>query len=208
MSLLCSSDCGEVEVVLLPNYSPCEFVKRNWGYSKLIRIKCDEVFADITDPTEWEAKITAGDISVTPISLINIGEPSTTALITSGCGEESPGAQDYPITIESYRTKTDLTDYAFYKELERNIANTRLILVDCNGIFHLNDQYMAGLRMEDSNPPDLSTLTPGFEYSLVRVPQFIEQEGPGKTGKWVYNLKIITPGMLDGVLLPGVYSVI
>jgi hypothetical protein len=207
MSLLCSSDCGEIEVTLEPNFSPCEFEKRNWGYSKIVRIKCDETFTDITDPEEWAAKIAAGDISVSPISLVNIGEPTSTVLITSGCGEESPGAQEYPINVESYRTKSDLSDYRFYKEVEKNIANTKLILVDCNGIFHLDDDYMAALAAQgDSNPPDLTTLSPGFNYSLTRVPQFIEQDGPGKVGKWVYNLKIITTGMLDGILLPGVYS--
>jgi hypothetical protein len=209
MSLLCSSDCGEVTVTLNPNYSPCEFEKRNWGYSKIVRLKCDTVFTDITDPSEWESKITSGEISVSPVSLVDIGEPTSTVLITSGCGEESPGSQEYPINVESYRTKSDLSDYAFYKELESNITNTRLVLVDCNGIFHLDDDYIAGIRGQgDSNPPDLSVLNPGFAYSLTRVPQFIQQDGPGKTGKWVYNLKIITTGMLDGILLPGVYSVL
>lgn len=209
MSFLCSDDCGSVEVTLQPNYSPCEFEKRAWGYSKIVRIKCDITFTDITDPTEWETKIVAGDISVSPISLVEIGEPATTVLITSGCGEESPGSQDYPITVSSYRTKADLSDYAFYKELEANIQNTRLILVDCNGIFHLDDDYIAGLRGQgDSNPPDLTQLNPGFAYSLTRVPQFVQEEGFGKTGRWTYNLKIITQGMLDGILLPGVYNVL
>jgi hypothetical protein len=207
MSQLCSLDCGDLDITLQPNYSPCEFEKRDWGYSKLVRIKCDTVFTDIEDPSEWETKILAGDISVSPISIVRITEPTSTVLITSGCGEESFGTNDYNIEVESYRTKSDLSDYAFWKELTNNVVNTRLILVDCNGIFHLNDQYIAGLRgMGDSQAPDLSLLTPGFAYSMIRVPQFIEEEGPGKTGKWVTNLKISVPGMLDGILLPGVYA--
>jgi hypothetical protein len=211
MSLLCALDCGEVEVTLNPDYSPCKFERRDWGYSRLIRIKCDEVFTDINDPEEWAAKITAGAISVSPVGQLNIGEPSFTTLITSGCGEETPGSQEYPLDFTTFRTDKDLADYAFFKEVQDNVQNTRLILMDCNGIFHLSDEYYAGLvggNGSESQPIDLSTLSPGFNYSLTRVPQFVENEGPGKTGNWVVNFKIIKQGMFNGIYLPGVPSVI
>lgn len=200
-TLLLCTPCGEVE--LPENYQDCDIEQRKRGASRFALVKCDYEFTDILDADEWETAIGANDIAVSPEGIVTINEPSADAYIVTGCGKKKVGEIVYNIQFETFATNKDLSDYDYFIKLFKHFEQYRLVLVDCNEIFHLTPAWASLVKYQDSEAAVIAAETsPGFPFSVITPPFWAEGEG-GK-GKWTIQFEVITAEPFNGVYLPGV----
>jgi hypothetical protein len=207
MAVLCNLECGETLVKPLADYSECIPKFRRYGYSHFVLLACDTAFDDITDPLEWEAKVLSDDVHISPRGILNIGQPEGSSFVYDGCGNQAIGSLTYPITFETYMTKDDLSDFLWMENLMDNYQNFRIILRDCNDIFHLEDNFTLALRDGGSSPfAGLTNENPGFVFSITSPPLW--EQGEQDNGKWTITFQVIKQGIFRGVFLPGVSPVL
>lgn len=205
MSLLCVP-CDEQNAPP-QSYEECKVQFRKFGFSRFALVSCDYEFTDITDPTEWEAAITAGSISKSPTGILSIAEPDVTSFAFSGCGLQATGEKTYNLTFNTYSTKGDLGDHRYWDNIDRNHQEFRLIPVDCNGIFYLTPEWIDFLEDQNSaNAAAVGLYSPGHAFSITSPPTWVE--GEGSSGQWQMTIQIISNRILTGVELPGVDQLI
>lgn len=200
MSLICTGTC-----VTAPNvpesYYDCnsEYV-RKYGASKFVLQTCDSSWTSILDTTEWTTKITADDIASSPPGILTIGEPSSDVFRRNGCGRETLGQLTYTIDYETYEAAADLDDWAYFNTLFNNAHLYRIMFLDCNGIFHLENEWVA--EIASGAPATIAGNNPGFEFSVTQAP--VQIEGDSGLSKWKMQFTVKTTKIMGMALIPGV----
>jgi hypothetical protein len=203
MSFLCP-DCPTDNIS--PSYSDnCELITRPFGSAQFILFKCDIEFTDITDLDEWTAKITAGEIIVSPIGNFQIGEIASEIAFTEGCGREIRDISSVPFTYETPRVAENYEDEQWYTELDLLQQSYNLGYIDCNACrLHLPFK-----QVKEINTPTVNVSGIGFDFSLNTVPQFVEGAGgAGKSGLWRAQGTFFTTTVINSVEITGLCSIL
>ena len=182
----------------------CTDIFRKFGANHLIFLACDYQFTDMLSTAEWIAAIAAGNIHVSPAGMVLPQEATAPSFVVEGCGREATGEVEQLIDFETYQTKADLSDHAYFQELYANSRSFRLMWVDCNGIFYMEQPWAAEAKL--IAPATISGSNPGFEFSLTGLPAWVA--GEQQRGKWKFQLKIKTAFIPGAALLPGVVPVL
>lgn len=203
MADLCSTTCGTIANVV-SSYWDCTDVFRKCGSNHFILIRCDLQFTDILDPAEWTTRIGENLIHISPPGNFVPQAPTVSPFRVEGCGREVTGVAEYLFDFTTYQTDEGLADYEYWKNLMENSSGYRMILVDCNEIFKLQDDW--ALAIDGGAPASVSGTTPGFEFSIT-VPAH-EVEGEGEYCVWTTQFKIKKAGGFCARFLPGVLDVL
>jgi hypothetical protein len=200
MSLICSTSCGDAPN-LLASYYDCEAEKtRQFGASKFILEKCDNVWTDVLDTTEWTTKITAGDVAVSPPGVLTIGEPTIENITVDGCESTRLGRMIFPVTFETYFVESDLSDWAYWRNLLRNHNFYRMMILDCEEIFRVESNW--AVEIAAGSPATVAGEVPGYKFNITSAPH--EIEGDARKTKWKIEFEIITRDVLGMAYIPGV----
>lgn len=204
MALLCPTNCGEPGAISA-RYDDCsQDVLRDYGFNHFIMMKCDYQFVDILDPEEWETAITAGSILLSPAGTLTIGAPTQDTIEAEGCGRTIPGKLTYQVDFYTYQTATDLSDWAWWNSFFTYYNGWRIMLLDCNGIFHLDNDWVAEINA--GTPATLSGATPAMEFSVTQPPRW--EAGDGDLGRWAVQFEIKTRKIIGQAYLPGVQAIL
>lgn len=200
MSLICTGTCVTAPNVPASYYDCNSEYLRKFGASKFILQTCDTAWTDILSTSEWSTKIASSDIAASPPGILTIGEPSSDVFVRNGCGRESLGQLTYVITYETYEANAGLTDWSYFNTLFSSAHLYRIMLLDCNGIFHLENDWVAEIAA--GTPATIAGTQPGFEFSVTKAPHQID--GDFGNAKWNMEFTIKTPKLIGMALLPGV----
>lgn len=209
MAAICPTDCGVQ--TLISTYFDCNDRTRKYGANHFILLKCDYQFTDISDPSEWTAAIVSGDAAISPPGIVTINAPDANAFVIEGCGRELIGEATYTIDFQTYQvgpnTNNVPDDIVYWRNLFSRHASYRIMLVDCNEIFYLDNGWMdAAIAAAGTPPITVSGANPGFEFSITQLPFF--GAGEEQFGVWQTQFTIKKIGMMEGFLLPGVVAVL
>lgn len=209
MALLCPTACGTASLV--STYFDCTDKTRKYGGNYFLLIKCDYQFTDITDPTEWQTAVTNGDIAVSPPGSVVVNAPDASSFVIEGCGREIVGEATYTVDFTTYQvgdnTNNVPDDIVYWRDLLDGSPNYRLVLLDCNEIFRMDDGWMDAIITAAGTPPvTISGANPGFEYSVTQIPFFAA--GEEQLGVWTTQFTVKKIGMMEGALLPGIVPVL
>lgn len=176
----------------------------------LLFVRRCAVWVDVTDPQEWIAKITAGDIKITPCGNFT-KEADTTASNTTieQCKEFSTTfvkAKNLNFTSNSVAAD-GVSHYKYIKALECAPDKWDVIPVTCciskDGedklIYHLADNHINAI---DATEP-LPTSSPGHRFSWT-LPPFVNPGDPNTQKSMTFNLSIPRSGEFNATELPGV----
>lgn len=205
-SYICSETCASA-----PNptqsYFDCVDVTREYGANHFALISCDYQFTDITDPAEWEAAIGTGEIAVSPPGTLIQNQPTLTTAEIEGCRREIVGNIEYLYDFRTLQAADDLGDFAYWKDLFNNSKAYKIVPLDCNGLFTMEDEYVDQAM---GGSPVITGLSPGFDFSVTVIPHQAEFTET-RQAQWVTQFKI-KRGKDNGVLckaaLPAVYAAI
>lgn len=204
MSALCPSACTVAD---LPTaYFTCNTVTRSACAKYAVLIKCDYVFTDVLDSTEWTTAKTAGDIISLPPGNMTINVPDFTS-IEIDCDNEIAADIAHTVDYETYQVSTTLADYTFWRTVQANPGSYRLMIIDSHNdadAFWVSDAFATAI---DAGAPAASAgNSPGFAFSLPTLPH--PEEGDGRRMKWVAQFKIKYEGIPQRRQLPGVRAAV
>lgn len=204
--LLCILDCVD-EIPARYDQGLCAPVFRKHGFSGWVAFKCGLAFTDFFDTAEWETKIEAQDIIVSPSFGTFTPGATTTSTIQGGCGEVYP---EFSVTAWTYTTpstKADYTDEDFWYLFNRNANGYTLGYINCDGMLYLNDTTASLVKAWTTG--DLAITNPGFSISITNRPQFIAgPNGIGKAGIWSMAGEFTDSDVHRGVEVPGLATVL
>jgi hypothetical protein len=169
---------------------------------QFILFKCDSEFTDVSDNTEWGTKITAGDISVSPVGNLVVGAP-TESLHTVSYKKKKVVGSETTLEFKTIFTADDGSDFAYYSNLNTNSNGMRIAWKDASGFWYFNNAVTAAVK---ATTYDLTTTTgigesPGMTFSVTQTPHTVDATG---TAEWTMTFTITEEGVREGVLLPGV----
>lgn len=182
----------------------CAPVFRKFGYNGFVAFKCGLEFTDMLDTTEWETKITAGDIILSPsFGTFTLGETSTTT-IPGGCGEEYPEFSETPWTFTTPSTSDDYTDEDFWYFFSRYANGYTMGYLNCDGRLYLDDASITIIKAAQVAVSTAAVTGPGLTISLTNKPSWKEgPNGVGKAGIWSVAGKFIHDETFRSVEIPG-----
>lgn len=205
MSLLCAEDClTEIGSIPASYHDICVGdVLRDFGFKQVIWLRCDYEFTDILDPDEWITARDNGDVGISPEGSITINTPTQPTFVIDGCLREKAGQATIPIDYFTYQTADDLSDFDYWKTINSNAASYRIMLVDCNGIFWVSDNFKAAILL--GAPAMVAGESPGLEFSITQLP--IPQPGAEPTYQiWSMQFQIKISSVPCVSYLPGVLT--
>jgi hypothetical protein len=178
---------------------------RDYGANHFAIIKCDYQFTDITDVAEWEAAVVSGDVAISPPGQLTSPAPTQTVAEIEGCRREIVGNIEHIFDFSTEQTGDSLEDYDYFKDIFTNSAGYRIVFFHCDGRIVMEDEYV---DQASGGVPDVTGLSPGFEFSVSVVPHIVENADL-RVERWVTQFKV-KRGKNDGVLLaaslPAVYQ--
>lgn len=203
MALNCLTDC-EVPDVLAAYGERCTPLRELFGTAYVILFKCSTVFTDILDATEWSTKKAAGEIGVMPLGNLDIGEASQTTFTSTGEGTKEIASVIYPFTFTTPDVAANGEDSTYWQGIFSNYKNYSIAFKDRNNKFTM--PLVWAEAVEAGTPATVEDQNPGFEFSIVGIPQWIR--GEGDIGNWQVKGEINIREVLQRFLLPGVEAVI
>lgn len=209
MALVCNTSCGATPVVPTSFYDGCTDITRTFGFNHFILVQCDYAFTDILDASEWTTAIAADKIHIGPAGNLVINQPTANAVKVEGCGREVLGTSTITVDFTTYQfggtTLANVPDsFQYWKDLLANSTSYRLMFVDCNGLFFVDDDWMAEIGA--GTPATIAGSSPGFEFSISGLPAWIA--GEEDLGLWSTQFTIKKSGILEAAFLPGVQAVL
>ncbi len=142
---LCSPLCGSEDVRVY--CTPCDRQAslRKGAINNLGLLDCATTFIDITDETEWETKLTAGEIKLLPELVGELGEPETTTARISACRDEEITDETTTLTAQIFLFDNDtFTDFDMEYDLKNKVAAKTMFFVDCNNILYYRYDWVSG----------------------------------------------------------------
>lgn len=205
MSLLCCTNCTGTDAPV-SFFDLCNKIKRYAGGECLALIKCDVQIADIRDAAGVQALIDSGDIIATPVGKWELPQPTANILEeATGCGDDEIESYTYSIPFETPFAAEDGSDFKYFKSLLDSFSQYRAMLIGCDGLVYLSDDYFDDLSGATPTGTVLGA-SPGLKYSFS-IPPYEERIGTAKTTvKWKFELKIENNGLLCAWPLPDVAS--
>lgn len=197
MSLLCSTNCGTVE--LPAAIDECDIAPLKTSGLYFIFLKCDYQFIDVTDTVEWAAALVSGDVVASPCGFWGAALPAQTSFDIK-CGEKFQTQEGRQFAFTgSEINQTDLSDQAFYKTIRDNYKNYKVIPVTCDKQFSVTDAYASAITALDQSP--------GFDFSWIVPPDWVVVEGENNLMTWQFTLQVPANGIICRRYLPGVSAV-
>ena len=185
---LCATSCA-VDVPVFPN-AGCEIETRKSGIQYLGLIKCDYVFSDITDPTEWATAVAANQVHITTEGIGAKPETTKVSQKLSSCRPEQKVGETHTVTFRTYGVDTAAnTDYAIHNTAKNNLGAYRLFWVGCDGLFYVH--------------PDYASESAGFQVSENKW-DYIMNEDSNEPAFYDIEVSFDYIGIVGGVALPGV----
>ena len=139
---LCPSSCAPA---LPPSITGgCGITTRTGGISKLVFVKCDYVFEDISDRTEWEAAVnhtTGGEpdpiVVFSGLLLAQKPKGTFTKKRISSCAPEQLVGKENQITFQDFNSDTlDCKDIEFWNTLVTASSSYQFGYYTCDGYFY------------------------------------------------------------------------
>ena len=167
----------------------CGVVSRPGGIRKFAFIRCDYTFTDITDPLEWEAAISEGDVIGSGLVLAQKPKGSFTKKRIASCEPEAVVGAEKSITFQDYNTDTitaggaGVLHYDFWNTILQQPGNYLFAYYTC-------DQFLTG---------------PVTDFQ-IEIDEVIEDNDTGNTyfdGTITWNdvlMNVPTKVNLDGIL--------
>jgi hypothetical protein len=183
----CPDDC---EKELPQNQSVgCNTDKRRGGVRRLVFIKCNSTFADVTDLAEWQTKIEAGEIVATGELLAQKPKGSFEKQKYSSVTPEEVKAKTNTIQFKDYNAELDANgDLLFWDSIQKNYRSYGIGYTDDHDNFrgfHNNwapeiddtieedvngSTYVDGVVTYNTPPGiDLPNMVPGLNALLASV---------------------------------------
>lgn len=186
----------------------CDPVKRAYGYKKWAALKCGIEFADILDPLEWETKISAGDVILSPhFGTLEFGD-TTTDILQDGCGMEYDEFSEKTWTYSTFSVKKDYSDEEYWYEFKKNARGYTFIYFNCEDRVYLPDENIKLVRAAASGAA-VPMSNVGFKMSITKKPEFVEgPNGKGKSGIWKVEGKFVVDQVERSIEIPGIGALI
>ena len=168
MSNICKPNC----VTVLPNFGSidqCDITAllSSGEITNVIFAKCNETFDDIDSPTEWQAKIDSGVITIPYIGNGKIDEQTESGEIRVGCQTVNTICKK-PFEYTSYITDTTAqTDYLKYNQIQKQRLGLGIMHLTCDGILLIEPSWVTGSA-------------PSIKLSSVKVSQVFGGEADSK----------------------------
>lgn len=205
MALNCLTDC-DVPDVLQAYGERCTPLRDLYGIAYVLLFKCSTTFTDILDAAEWTTKKGALEIGVMPLGDLEIGEASQTTFKSNGEGGTEIATVIYPFTFRTPDVAADGEDSIYWQSIFENFKNYTIAFKERSNKFILPKVWSDAITAAPSGPATVSGQNPGFEFSLVGIPQPIK--GDGDMVNWQVKGEINIREVLHRRLLPGVEAVI
>ncbi len=109
-------------------------LRRPGGYAGFALLKCDQSFADILDPAEWNAKLLSGDlvIRIACASILGSKASESTKETEGSCEIEEVTKRSHTITLVDGKDNSDFDMHAFYTHWQQNTDDWHIALIKCN----------------------------------------------------------------------------
>ena len=200
---LCSTGCCSTGASTPPvSYDSCAEETRESTIQQFVLFQCDAEFTDISDNAEWQTKITAGDISLSPIGNLVVGAPTESVHTVSYKKKKVVGSET-TIEFKTIFTADDGSDFTYFDTLNKNSSGMRLAWKDASGFWYFNNAVTTAIK---ASSYDLTAATgigesPGMSFSVTQTPHTVDATG---SAEWTMTFAITEEGVRQGVLLPGV----
>lgn len=192
MALVCGS-CGISALTPFQKHCDIKNHTRKGGIRRVGFIKCDYVFADITDPTEWQTAIADGDILTSPDGVGSKPATNKTTKKLTSCTTEDVVNKEHIINFRSYDMDlVNETDFDAWDAIDQGMGGYRLFWIGCDGLVYLHSSY--------------ATENAGFEVS--GSVDYIQEEDGNDSAYFEAELKFNYKGIVKGYKLPGVVEVL
>jgi len=132
---LCPTNCA----VSLPDSitQGCGINVRSGGISKLIFVKCNYTFIDISDRDEWIAAVADENVVFTGLLLAQKPKGSFTKKRISSCAPEQLVGKENQITFQDYNSDTaSCKDILFWNKIVNNASSYQMGYYTCDGFFY------------------------------------------------------------------------
>lgn len=165
---ICKPSC----VTGLPNFGAiddCDIISSlsSGEITKIILVKCDQVFDDVDDASEWTAAIGAGNVSIPFVGNGKIDEQTESGDIRIGC-ESVMTICRKPFEFTSYITDTAAqTEWSLYNQILAQRLGLSVGFLTCDGVLLIDPDWTSG-----------STI--GIAKSSLKVSQVFNGEADGK----------------------------
>lgn len=165
---LCKPNC----VTTLPDFgtiNDCDIqaLFSSGEIAKVILTKCNLAFVDVDDETEWEAGITAGDISIPPVGNGKIDEQSESGEYRVGSQTVSSVCKKPFEFISPVTDTTTQTEWSLYNEIQKQRLGLTISFVTNDGILLISPDWV-------------TTKNPGLPLSMLKISQIFGGEADGK----------------------------
>lgn len=129
--------CDDCDTELFPEYlpDPCITEVKQGGVSGWVAVRCSSPFVDITSQTEWETKLTDGDLR----GRVNgcrvkggIPAPEYTTINRGACGAEETVSKSQTITIQDLENDPNFTGHTLYDYIDRKGDKWDFYFVNCD----------------------------------------------------------------------------
>lgn len=105
------------------------------GISWLAFMKCEVIFTDITDVTEWNAKITAGDIVIIKDCNLTASKATeATTTVVGSCRNTVVTDRNHTITIADISDNTDYDRFTFWEFMQENPNSYQVAYATCDDV--------------------------------------------------------------------------
>lgn len=141
--------CSPCPAGNLTNYSvdACDFSSylMRSGISRLVFVKCDSVFTDITDETEWADLIDSDDCEVSHQGKATMPEPTGEDLEIDSCGTKIQVDRKMEIDFMTFLldAESDLHN-TFINDFNKSATAYTCFLIDCNNRFYYQYGWATG----------------------------------------------------------------
>lgn len=211
MSAVCSTAFGAPPDVPTSYFAGTDAF-RQFGYNYFILVSCDYQFTDIMDPSEWTTAITANDIHISPPGALIINPPDNPIVQIEGCLRETVGVNTYLVDFATYQfggfTDNASDSAKYWRDIFNNAASYHMLILDCNGMFHVADGWMDAIETGTSgaSPVTIAGETPGFAFGITQTPTWVA--GEADLGTWSTQFSIKKTGVIESALIPGVPAIL
>lgn len=214
MAVVCAADCGGNPIPAAPqsyhDFCTDEFLP--YGSNHFILLECDVDFpTDVGDTTpvtsDWATAITAGKVRKSPAGILTINPPDSEVIVVEGCRRQIDGQTTYTVDFVTYQRAADVSDFDYWNAVLKNVSSYRIMFLDCNGIYNVDDGFKALIDASVAGTPTPSAgANPGIPFSIIQTPTIIE--GEANLSQWSIQFQIQKQGMLEMALIPGLESLL
>ena len=115
----------------------CGITTRNGGSSKIAFVKCDYIFTDISNRTEWETAVANEDVVFSGLLLAQKPKGSFTKKRISSCAPEQLVGKENQITFQDYNSDPeDCKDVTFWNTIVNASSSYQMGYYTCDGYFY------------------------------------------------------------------------